>query len=45
MFDKDFYWQLFRNTGRLDAYVDYVQRKEEEEEQNQKKTEKILCMH
>ena len=37
MFDKDFYWELFRNTGRLDAYVDYVHLKEEEEEQKQAK--------
>ena len=35
MFDKDFYWELFRNTGRLDAYVDYVHLKEEEEEKKQ----------
>ncbi|WP_256443625.1 hypothetical protein [Acetivibrio sp. MSJd-27] len=35
MFDKDFYWELFRNTGRLDAYVDYVHLKEEEEGKKQ----------
>ncbi len=31
MFNKEFYWEIFRNTGRLDAYVDYVRSKEEEE--------------
>ena len=35
MFDKDFYWELFRNPGRLDSYVDYVHLKEEEEEKKQ----------
>lgn len=35
MFDKDFYWELFRNTGRLDAYVDYVHLKEEEADKKQ----------
>ncbi len=44
MFNKEFYWEIFRNTGRLDAYVDYVRSKEEETKKEEETEEKCDCL-
>ncbi len=44
MFNKEFYWEIFRNTGRLDAYIDYVRSKEAEVQKEENAEEPCDCL-